>query len=77
MVARAVAEAVDAMEPVREAAYGLRARLEADGFSPAAAEYLAVRFMSQCLRGMKLTISVDIAGEPDGGLQAESARPGP
>jgi hypothetical protein len=65
------------MEPVREAAYGLRSRLEADGFSPAAAEYLAVRFASQCMRGMKLTISVDIGNGSGGGLEAESAHPGP
>jgi hypothetical protein len=68
-------EAMDAMIPIREAACGLRTQLEdEDGFSPAAAEYLAVRYVQQCMRGLRLTVSVDIAGEPEDDPRAESDR---
>jgi hypothetical protein len=62
------------MGPIREAARGLRRQLEADDFSPSAAEYLAMRYVSQCMRGLRLTVSVDIGGEPGDDLRAESGR---
>lgn len=66
---------MDAIGPIREAAAGLRTRLEnEDGFSPASAEYLAARFVAQCMRGLKLTVCVDIGGEPDGDPRLESGR---
>lgn len=61
------------MEPIREAATGLWARLEADGYSASAAEFLAVRFMAQCMRGMNLTVPVDIGARSDEDPKAESA----
>jgi hypothetical protein len=73
-VARAMHEALDAMGSIREAGCGLRAQLEADGFSPAAAEYLAVRFIHQCLKHMKLTVSVNIGNEPDDDPRVKSGQ---
>jgi hypothetical protein len=67
-------EAAEAMGPIREAAAGLRVQLEADGFSPGAAEYLAMRFISQCLKGIRLTVSVDIGIEPGDDPRVESSQ---
>ena len=69
-------EALEAMGPIQEAAVGLRARLEADGYSPSAAEYLSAKYMTMCMRSLRLTISVDIEGwsEPDDGLPVESGQ---
>ena len=73
-VARAMAETLEAMGPIREAAVGLRAQLEADGFSPSAAEYLAVRFVAHHMRHLKLTVSVEAVVEPGNDPRGESGR---
>jgi len=62
------------MAPIQEAAVGLRSRLESDGFSPSAAEYLAVKFFTQCTKHLKLVVSVDIEDGPDDDPRAESGR---
>jgi hypothetical protein len=73
-VARAMHEAAEAMGPIREAAFGLRVQLEADGFSPGAAEYLAMRFVAQCMKGIRLTVSVDIGSEPSEDPRVETGQ---
>jgi hypothetical protein len=73
-MARVMADVMDAMDPVREAATGLRARLEADGYSPSAAEYLSVRFLAQCMKGLRLTVSVEAGTEHGDDLPAESGQ---
>jgi hypothetical protein len=67
-------EALDAMGSIREAGCGLRAQLEADGFSSSAAEYLAIRFIAQCIKHVKLTVSVDIGNEPDDDPRVKSGQ---
>jgi hypothetical protein len=69
-----MAEALEAMGPIREAARGLRAQLEADGLSPSAAEYLQVRFIAHHLRHLRLTVSVDVTAQPGGDPREESGR---
>lgn len=44
-----VADVVDAMETIRAAAVGYRAKLEADGFSPTMAEAMAAGFHAQMM----------------------------
>jgi hypothetical protein len=74
-VARAMHEAMDAMVPIRAAGCGLRVQLEEeDGYSAQAAEYLSVHFVRQCMRGLQLSVSVDIGSEPDDDPRAESDR---
>jgi hypothetical protein len=75
-VARAMHEALDAMVPIREAARGLRTQLELeDGYSPQAAEYLSGRFMTTCMRGLKLSVSIDVENGPIDDPRTESGRP--
>jgi hypothetical protein len=73
-MARAMHEATEALGPIREAAVGLRTRLEGDGFSPSAAEYLAVKFMTQCLKHLQLTVAVDIGSGRDDDPWVEPGR---